>query len=139
MNLNDRRAIVTARRDQASMNLFIIASAGATQHVEGRGAAWLLETNMKTISMMAMASAIAFFATSFTATPGAAKAGPITLREYYCLSYDDGGTNCNFTSYAQCEVTASGIGAECYGNSFRDDEGFRNQGPRAGEYQGPIY
>jgi Protein of unknown function (DUF3551) len=120
------------------MILFIIASAGATQHVEG-WAAWLLETSMKTISMMAMASAIALLATCFTATPGAAKAGPITLREYYCLSYDEGGTNCSFTSYAQCEATASGIGAKCYGNSFRDDEVFRNEGPRAGEYQGPFY
>jgi hypothetical protein len=130
--------IATARREQASMNLFIIASADATQHVE-EWAAWLLETSMKTISMMAMASAIALLATCFTATPGAAKAGPITLREYYCLSYDEGGTNCSFTSYAQCEATASGIGAKCYGNSFRDDEGFRNEGPRAGEYQGPFY
>jgi len=120
------------------MNLFIIAAAGATQHVEG-WTAWLLETSMKTISMMAMASAIALLATCFAATPGAAKAGPITLREYYCRSYDEGGTNCSFTSYAQCEATASGIGAKCYGNSFRDDEGFRNEGPRAGEYQGPIY
>ncbi len=94
---------------------------------------------MKAGLVMATASAIAFLATSFAATPGLAKAGPITLREYYCLSYNEGGTDCSFTSYAQCEATASGIGAECYGNSFRDDEGFRNQGPHAGEYQGPIY
>src|SRR3981189_2994214 len=63
---------------------FIIAAAGATQHIEG-WTAWLLETSMKTISMMAMTSAIALLATRFAATPGAAKAGPpITLREYYC-------------------------------------------------------
>jgi hypothetical protein len=94
---------------------------------------------MKAVWVVAMASAIAFLATSFTTTTGLAKAGPITLREYYCLSDSEVGTDCSFTSYAQCETTASGIGAECYGNSFRDDEGFRNQGPRAGEYQGPIY
>jgi hypothetical protein len=120
------------------MNLFIIASVGATRHIGGR-AAWLSEINMKTASVMVMASAIAFLATCFIATPGLAKAGPITLREYYCLSYIEDGTDCSFTSYAQCEATASGIGAKCYGNSFRDDEGFRNQGTRAGEYQGPIY
>jgi hypothetical protein len=93
---------------------------------------------MKTASMNAMALAIAFLATCFTAMPALAKAGPITLREYYCLSYNEGGTDCSFTSYPQCETTALGIGADCYRNSSRDDEGFPNQGPRAGEYQGPL-
>ena len=32
---------------------------------------------------------------------------------HYCLSYDEGGTDCSFTSYAQCLATASGIDAEC--------------------------
>jgi hypothetical protein len=45
-----------------------------------------------------------------------------------CLSYDEGGTDCSFTSYAQCLATASGIGAECYGDTFRDDEAARNRG-----------
>jgi hypothetical protein len=103
------------------------------------GTALSLECNMKTASMKATASAIAFLATCFTATPGLAKPGPITLREYYCLSYNEGETDCSFTSYPQCETTASGIGADCYRNSSRDDEGFPNQGPRTGEYQGPIY
>ncbi len=94
---------------------------------------------MKTISMMPMALAIAFSALAFTAMPQSAEAGPIAPAGHYSLLYDLGGTDCSFTSYAQCETTASGMGAECYRNSFRDDEGFRNQGPRAGEYQGPIF
>jgi len=138
MNFDDRRAIVIAPRNRASMNFFIIASAGEILHVEGR-AALSLETKMKTASMKATASAIAFLATCFTAMPGLAKAGPITLREYYCLSSHEGGTDCSFTSYPQCETTASGIGADRYRNSSRDDEGFPNQGPRAGLYQGPIH
>jgi hypothetical protein len=68
---------------------------------------------MKTISMMAVTAAIAFSAVSFTATPGvAAKAGPITPPEHYCLSYE-AGTECGFTSYAQCEASAAGIGGDC--------------------------
>jgi hypothetical protein len=82
---------------------------------------------MKTISMITMASAVVLSALAF-ATPGAAKAGPIVPPGRYCLSYDEGGTDCSFTSYAQCQATASGIGAECYGDTFRDDEASRNRG-----------
>lgn len=89
---------------------------------------------MKTISMIAMASAVALSALAFAATPGAAKAGPIVPPGRYCLSYDEGGTDCSFTSYVQCLETASGIGAECYGDTFRDDEASRNRS-WAGEYQ----
>jgi hypothetical protein len=32
----------------------------------------------------------------------------------YCLEYNEGGTDCSFTSLSQCNETASGIGAECY-------------------------
>jgi Protein of unknown function (DUF3551) len=56
----------------------------------------------------------------------------------YCLSYDEGGTDCSFTSYAQCLATASGIDAECYGDTFRNDEASRNRG-WAGEYQTPGF
>src|SRR5260370_14569867 len=92
---------------------------------------------MKTIHNIAAASVLALSAIAFSATPGAAKAGLIASSGHYCLSYNEGGIDCRFASYAQCEATASGIGAECYGNSFRGDEGF--QGRRAGAYQGRIY
>jgi hypothetical protein len=83
---------------------------------------------MKTIPMMAVAAAIAFSAASFTATPVAAKAGPITPPEHYCLSYE-AGSECGFTSYAQCKAMASGIGGDC----IQQDAGDR-AGDRAGDH-----
>jgi len=32
---------------------------------------------------------------------------------HYCLSYNEGGVDCGFTSLAQCNATAEGQGAEC--------------------------
>jgi hypothetical protein len=86
---------------------------------------------MKTIHKMAMASTVAVSALAFVAMAGStAKAGPITHPGTYCMTFDTGGSDCSFTSYAQCEATASGIDAECYGNTVRDDEGFPNPGRR---------
>jgi hypothetical protein len=78
---------------------------GERRHVRRR-------RNMKTIFLMAVAATVAFSAVSFAATPEAAKRGPITSQGHYCLSYE-AGTDCSFTSYAQCEATASGIGGSC--------------------------
>jgi uncharacterized protein DUF3551 len=94
---------------------------------------------MRTISVMAIVSAMTFSAAVCAVTPGAAKAGPIVSAEHYCLEYDEGGMDCSFTSYAQCEATASGIGADCNGSTFRDDERFRDRGWRAGGYRGPVH
>jgi hypothetical protein len=93
---------------------------------------------MKNIAMIAIASAAVLSTLAFAATPGAAKAGPIVPPGRYCLSYDEGGTDCSFTSYAQCLATASGIDAECYGDTYRDDEASRNR-DWAGEYQTPRF
>ena len=77
---------------------------------------------MTTVHKLATASAVAFSAFAFVALAGsAAQAGPITPPGKYCLQYDYGGTDCSFTSYAECEATASGEPAECYGNTVRDD------------------
>ena len=97
------------------------------------GGSDLLERVMKTIHKIAIASAIASSAFVFTATPGSAQRPP---RQQFCLSYSQGGTDCSFTSYAQCEATASGQSAECYDNTPSDDEGFR--GARA-QYPRPGY
>jgi hypothetical protein len=94
---------------------------------------------MKTISMMAIASAIGFSAAVFAVTPGAAKAAPIVPAGHVRLEYDEGGMDCSFTSSAQCEATASGIGAECNVCSFPGIERLRDPGRRTGEYQGPAY
>jgi hypothetical protein len=88
---------------------------------------------MKTIATLAMSSAIALSAFAFFATPEGAKAGPVVPPGHYCLSYDHGGTDCSFTSYAQCEATASGTDAVCSGPSFRDEHSYRNW-LRSGEY-----
>ena len=86
---------------------------------------------MKAITAIALVvglSAIAFGA-------GAAKAGPIVPSGHACIEYDYGGTDCTFTSYAQCEATASGQGAECYGSAVPEDEHLRRQFPRIGLHQ----
>lgn len=78
---------------------------------------------MKTIHKLAIVSAVVGSAFAFlTMTAPAAQAGPIVPSGHYCLLYDLGGTDCSFTSYAQCEATASGLAAECYGKTIRDDE-----------------
>jgi hypothetical protein len=86
---------------------------------------------MKSISAIALASAIAFCTLAFRATPGTAKPDPTLPPGHYSLSYDQGGTDCSFTSYARCATAASGIGGDCYGSVFLHDEGFGNQGRHA--------
>jgi uncharacterized protein DUF3551 len=78
---------------------------------------------MRTIQKVAIASTIAFSALAFfPATVSTAQAGPIVPLGHYCLQYDLGGTDCSFTSYAQCQATASGLAAECYGKTVRDNQ-----------------
>ncbi|MBR1236634.1 DUF3551 domain-containing protein [Bradyrhizobium sp. AUGA SZCCT0182] len=82
---------------------------------------------MKTIRNVAIASTIAFSTLVLASiTASVAEAAPIVSPGHYCLSYDEGGTDCSFTSYSQCLATASGIDAECYGTTFRgnDADGF---------------
>jgi hypothetical protein len=83
---------------------------------------------MQIIHKFAAASAIAFSALAFIVLPGStAEARPVTRPDAFCLAYGEGGTDCGFTSYAQCQATASGQDAECYG-PVRDDEGFYEPG-----------
>jgi hypothetical protein len=70
---------------------------------------------------LALFALIASSALVFIHLSSPAQAGPIVPRGHYCLQYDEGGTDCSFTSYNQCLATASGIGAECYGKTARDD------------------
>jgi hypothetical protein len=93
---------------------------------------------MKNISMIAIASAAALSTLAFIAAPGTANAGPIVPPGHYCLTYDIGGSDCSFTSYAQCQATASGIDGECYGDTLRDDQSSRNRG-WAGEHRAPGF
>ena len=83
---------------------------------------------MKLMQIVVLASATALSALALSGS--AATAGPIVPPGRYCLSYDKGGTDCSFASYAQCQATASGLAAECYGKTARDDENDRIDGPR---------
>ena len=65
---------------------------------------------------MITATAVAFSTLALVALGGpSAQARTVQHTGTYCLSYGEGGTDCSFTSYAQCEATASGQIAECYG------------------------
>jgi hypothetical protein len=83
---------------------------------------------MKTIYELAMVSAIALSTFASVEMSGsAAHAGPIVSPGRYCMTFDTGGSDCSFTSYRECLATASGIDAECYGKTVRDDEDDQHQ------------
>ena len=88
------------------------------------------DLDMKIISTTAIASVIALSAIAFGTTEPA-NAGPIAPPGHDCIEYAEGGTDCSFTSYAQCEATAPGLAAECY--AAPDDEQWRWQGRGAGQ------
>jgi hypothetical protein len=128
-----RRVATTDRRHQQECKFFYSRFCEATFHMS-HGAIQQLERTMKTVHKLATASAVAFSAFAFVALAGsAAQAAPITPPGTYCMLYTLGGTDCSFTSYAQCEATASGEAAECYGDTVRDD---RLAGHK---YQGDTY
>ena len=103
------------------MKFFIIDFVVAALHMKVGAAEWT--RHMKIIRNVAIASTIAFSTLVFASvTASVAEAGPIVSPGHYCLSYDQGGTDCSFTSYSQCLATASGLAAECYGKTIRDDE-----------------
>jgi hypothetical protein len=78
-----------------------------------------MKATMKALHRTLTASAVAFSAFAFIALAApCAQAQPMRSGTY-CLSYGEGGTDCSFTSYAQCEATASGLTAECFGPPFR--------------------
>jgi uncharacterized protein DUF3551 len=82
---------------------------------------------MKSIPILVFVSATALSALALPCS--AATAGHIVPPGHYCIFYDEGGTDCSFTSYAQCLETASEIAAECYGKTARDDENDRTYIP----------
>jgi uncharacterized protein DUF3551 len=83
-----------------------------------KGATKIQEKKMSKIYKSAVAAAMAVSATTFLVITAPASAAPQRSAVDYCLSYDYGGTDCSFVSKAQCQATASGIGAECYRNDF---------------------
>jgi hypothetical protein len=73
---------------------------------------------MSKIHRMAAGAAMAVSAVTLLMIAEPALAAPHRPAVDYCLAYDEGGTDCGFTSKAQCQATASGIRAECYRNDF---------------------
>jgi hypothetical protein len=87
---------------------------------------------MKTTSKLTIVSAIVFSTFGSVGMSGSvAYAGPNVPAGHYCLTYDTGGSDCSFTSYAQCLATVSGIDAECYGKTVRDDNNGPNEAQRS--------
>jgi Protein of unknown function (DUF3551) len=73
---------------------------------------------MNKICKTAAAAAMAVSAATLLVMVEPASAAPQHPAADYCLAYNEGGTDCSFVSKAQCQATASGIGAECYRNDF---------------------
>ena len=72
---------------------------------------------MKKIRELTMVSAIVLSTFALVKMSGfAAYAGPIVPRGHSCLTYDEGGSDCSFTSYAEYVETESGIDAVCFDN-----------------------
>ena len=65
---------------------------------------------MRTYLMIALASALttATFAGSDPAKAADGWGGS------YCLGYREGGVDCSFTTYAQCQASMSGIDSACF-------------------------
>jgi hypothetical protein len=80
--------------------------------------------------------ALALLAASGLAVIGTAPAEAVGTRYPYCIQGDEypGLSNCTFTSYQQCQATASGRFLYCIENPFYIGVGDR-QDPRA--YRGP--
>jgi uncharacterized protein DUF3551 len=94
---------------------------------------------MKAIQKLMMASAVALSTSAFVTIAGSpAAAAPNVPPGHYCMAWTLGGSDCSFTSYAQCEETASGVAAECYGKTVRDDERPQFQGRHGMESRAQI-
>jgi hypothetical protein len=66
----------------------------------------------------AAAAAIAVSAATLLVMAEPASAARHRPAVNYCMSYDQGATDCSFTSYAQCQASASGRQAECFRNVY---------------------
>lgn len=69
---------------------------------------------MNRIAKSAAAAVIAASAGTLLVMAEPASAAPHRAEVNYCMSYDQGATDCSFTSRAQCEASASGRDAACY-------------------------
>jgi hypothetical protein len=85
---------------------------------------------------------LALLAVSGVAMIGAAPAAAVGTRYPFCLQGDDqpGLSGCTFTSYAQCQATASGRYLTCIENPYYDGGGDPNPRDTRGRYRvSPAY
>jgi hypothetical protein len=77
---------------------------------------------MKAVSKR-IASAAALFALAFIALDSSAVVVAAAQQpETYCMALGEGGTDCGFTSFAQCQSSASGRNAVCFRGPSANDE-----------------
>jgi Protein of unknown function (DUF3551) len=79
---------------------------------------------MKAIYKQAAMSAVVFSMFAIVAPAGAATAvasdgGP---NDAYCIRGGTGSPWCGYATYAQCQESASGIGADCVANAFGEQD-----------------
>ncbi|MGX9389431.1 DUF3551 domain-containing protein [Nitrobacteraceae bacterium UC4446_H13] len=87
---------------------------------------------MKATRNVVLVSAVLVFAAVFAVIPAANSQDKQSISAgQYCLMYSEGGTDCSFSSYAQCRETAAGIAAECYRTSVFDRD-FRRSSRKSG-------
>ena len=75
---------------------------------------------MRTLFLV-LATSATIFATGVTPVAASDRVTPVAASEYrYCLQGDDyaGAGDCEFTSYQQCQATASGRMAYCEANPY---------------------
>jgi hypothetical protein len=82
---------------------------------------------------------LALLAASGVAMIGAAPAEAVGTRYPFCLQGNDqpGLSGCSFTSYAQCQATASGRYLTCIENPYYDGGGDPNSRGARGRYRVP--
>lgn len=81
---------------------------------------------MKAIYKVAAMSAVVFSTLAIVGTVGSGSAmaaasdgGP---NDAYCLSNTESGSWCGYSTFTQCEESASGTGGDCMANVFGEEE-----------------
>ena len=81
---------------------------------------------MKTMFKMAAMSAVVFSTFALLGTVGSRAAMAAALDgvpdDAYRLSNTESGSWCGYSTFSQCEQSASGTGGDCVGNVSRDED-----------------
>jgi hypothetical protein len=81
---------------------------------------------MKTMFKMAAMSAVVFSTFTIVGTVGSGAAMAAVLdgapNDSYCLSNTESGSWCGYSTFSQCEESASGTGGDCIANVTRGEE-----------------